>query len=302
MNIAIQIGDKFYKSNGDEYSVIRVVRMKNTETCVIKDEENKLYSIKKKTLMDDYKRIKPDGYITFTVVKVGDGKDVIVSLNRTREIEKGVDIPYAVCRQNIYDVFTNNLLKEGPQSTTEAKYVGVSVSVETIPADVPFQITLACDGVDYARMVSVYLDDKLEDILRFVKPDRFDTALRYLKENSVNSGFVGYCDSLKDLLFNNQFMIDFYSAFNILQVPCTIIYDDSVNGVDVQMNIEQAMWVSDIMRKTMVNPILIKYSKEIRVDLIQRDYTLISDSLGDIYIMVYDVKTSEMSYKPQTVQ
>ena len=133
-----------------------------------------------------------------------DLSDVIFALSPITEQE----IPYAVCRQGISDVFTNNMAK-----SDFVLYLGASISQDTCPSNIDFRFTLSCDKVIYTLPIVVYLDDTLDDILGLFKHKKFDTAIRNysaaMEHNVHYKRVLGTCNTIKELLINNNFMFDF---------------------------------------------------------------------------------------------
>ena len=190
-------GLKYYTYNDNhEVVVLRLKKIKNSDLYIMLDKDNNEVRLSKKEF-DKYIKLNQDGFVTFSRVALEQGiEDVIVSLHR-REDLSSTSVPYAVCRQNIFDIFTNQINRD-----ENMMYVGVSVSKDTCPVDVDYNITLACNGVLESDIVNVYLDDTLEDIMRFINPVNYDRVLKRLYDDIGNNKTVsGYCKSLNELKF-----------------------------------------------------------------------------------------------------
>lgn len=275
----IYLGDKFYKYNEetDTVDIIRISKIQNENLFSCKDSKGTVIKITREALVDEYTRLKPDGILAFSIVNLEDKmKDVVVALYRSKDLDSGNLLPYCACRQNIFDMFTNQVQKG------KTMYVGVSVSQDTILEDTPFEIVLACNGIEYVNHVSVYLDDTLDEILSFVNKKKFDLVLTNLYNNVTNNDVEGYCKTLEQLLVENDFMYDFLSAYNIIRVNFPI--DKDVEELD-QFRRE---YLEGLIKEEMFKTYVIKYDKEIDLKKIERNYVLVSDKNKEIFIVAYD--------------
>ena len=278
-------GIKFFKYDEDEN--LHQVRIKKVnvvdKTITCYDNNWKLTTIPYERLIEDYTMLKQDGIMIFLIVNVQDAKDVVITLQRSDSDDK---LPFAVCRQSIYDFFTN-ITNNKPW----IGYIGVSVSKDTCPANIKFEDVLACTGVDKSFPVAVYLDDTLDMILKFIKTSVFDKTLVELKrmseENIKNNGnrmeIQGYCTSIKELLKLNYFMNDFRSCFNIRTLPFHI------DGELEHISNPNVLFLEKELKVNIMETYLIPYSKEIDLKQIKRDYLLVADSQDEkVYILGYD--------------
>lgn len=279
----VNIGDKFYKfSEGEKFDIIRIVKIKNSQSVMCINETSKE---KSKLFIDDiekqYTRLKPDGFLNFSIVSIEGGmKDVLITLHRKDDLADGNNLPYAVCRQNIYDVFTNQI-----QKGEEIQYIGVSVSIDTIPADVPYNMTVACNSLEYNTLISVYLDDDLNTLLSLVpRKDKYNEVLNNMYSKlSKDPKIQGYCKTLEELLSDNVFIYDFRKAFNIEMIDFEVSIEE-----DSSLYIPQRIILEDLFKVEMFKTYVIKYDKTINLKKIQRDYVIIADINNDIYIIAYD--------------
>lgn len=291
---SIYIGSKFftYFDNSDEPEIRRIYNVDKINNKVkYFDKDNNKGSMKYDELINKYKMLKADAIITFSIVKVGDVPDVIVALKRVPCTD---NIPYAICRQSIYDFFTNNIRK-----TDFVTYVGVSASQDTCPADINFTDLLQCTDLQYNKIIVSYLDDNLEDILRLFNHKKYNDALRKLHQNSSEyfkgKTILGYNDTLKDLLTNNNFMYDFRKCFNVIQVP--FIIDENSEG----LSNENILFLENELKVNIMETYVLRYTKEINLNTIKRDYVLVAslvDNYSKIYIVGYD--TADGEYAPRT--
>lgn len=292
----ISIGTRFYKWNDDTLYEIKVI--KNSDDTKIKvrelgDIKNEFF-ITKDELLSDYTKLSPDGFITFNIVNIGkDIRDVMITLSRRVDIKNGDPLPYAVCRQCITDIFSNQIKK-----LDNDQYYGVSVSKDTCPANVEFSNFLACNGAEYTITVAFYIGDKLSDILKMIKTKNFDIALynlfvdrcKYVSNNikilfknyMEQKTLDGYCKTLEDLLSLNNFSYDLYRAYDIIPFD-----------LDLSMCIGKALdpvalhELSILLCVDIDKSIVIKYDKSIDLSKIERDYQVISDVNDNIYVVGY---------------
>ena len=90
---------------------------KNENTFSIKYTNGELDTITGDVIEKEYVRFIPDGLIAMNIVNVGkvrpedkeELKDVIVAIYKTEDLDNGVNLPFAVCRQSIEDLFTKQI-------------------------------------------------------------------------------------------------------------------------------------------------------------------------------------------------
>lgn len=283
----IYVGDRFYKQVSDDDSEdFRVVKIKNENTFRIKYSNGNMDTISRSTIEKDYVRLIPDGLIAMNIVNVGKAnpndkeelKDVIVAIYKTEDLDNGVNIPFAVCRQSIEDLFTKQI-----NSNPYIQYAGMSMNQNNVPAGCDFIMILACNSIAYSIGCSVYLDDTLEDILSLVNTKKFDEVLSSM-HSKIASNVYGYYPTLKELLENNDFMFDFRQSFNIEKVYFPML----INKDDYTIELEQLETLENIVHFIMEDPYVIPFSRDIDLDEIKRSYLLVSDIKDDIYIVIYD--------------
>ena len=213
----IYTGTKFFKYSGEgedeKLDVLRITREENEKGifgCI--DLDGNKYWISKDELIDNYTMLNPDGLMSISIVELDESPDIIVSV---ANLKKSDNLPFAICRQCMYDFFTNEMIKD-PDRTM---YLGASVNRKTCPANIDFRAVMVCEPTKnpYTKSVLVYLDDTLEDILKFIRPTKFDNTLVSLKEEAkkeleaqgyiLDGNILGYCTTLKD--YFQQYFIKF---------------------------------------------------------------------------------------------
>lgn len=283
------IGSKYYRYL-DEQSEPEIVRIYSTN---LNKNEVKYYdtnwnkhSMYVKDFLETYRRLKQDGIIGISSVKVDKSDDVIIALGIPNKGD--TKLPYVVCRQCVYDFFTNNARK-----TDDIVYVGVSVSQETCPANIDFGLMLSCNEMNFTSWVNVYLDDTIDDIMRITRTKRYDDVLRNIASISPmvnNTKASGYQTSVRDLLVNNNFMYDFHKAFDVIEVPSHI--DEETEGLDL-VNI---LYLENELKVNIMETYVIPYTREIDLRTIKRKYVLVTsaaDKFDKVYIVGYDVPDGE---------
>lgn len=286
-------GSKFYryKENSDKPEIIRIYSIPSeksrSDSVIYLDENGDKKRMSLGYLQDNYKMLRADGMIMFSIVSVLDGPDVIVALQNLKS--GNTNSPYAVCRQSIYDVFSNI-----PNTNENMPYVGVSISRDTCPANIVFEDCMACSGLKFSKSIIVYIDDTLDGILNLFSNNIYNKALISCKKTIQNSDkskvFRGLNTSLKDLLVNNNFMADFRKCFKIMEIPFHINEDAE------ELSTENILFLEKELKCNIMETYIIKYTKEIDLDSIKRDYILVSsaaDQFKDVYIVGYDTADGE---------
>lgn len=276
-------GSKFYRYiDGCEQPDVIRVRNVDYDKKIVKyfDADGNKRKCSYDTLIRDYKMLAPDGAISFSIVSVNDSKDVIVAIkafSKTKEdFTRDNNMPYAICRQMVMDVFSANV-------DTENLILGVSMSQDTCPANVDFNLMFACTGLDYTRMVNVYLDDTLDTILNLFDNRMFDKVLEGLCLNNPN--VKGMCISLVNLLTENNFMYDFRKCFKIMELPFAI--DLETEG----LSHENTNFLSKELKVDILETYVVEYSRTIDTSKFKREFILATsaqEGFSKVYIVGYD--------------
>ena len=175
----IYSGIKMYRFKDDEDhpEVIRLLNVDYDKKIIkYRDSEGKQQKEKLTNLTEKYKVLAPDGIISFNDVSMPyNGRDVIVALqpfpkSKDKLNQLNDNLPYAVCRQFVVDMFSMC-------TNPESNIIGMSVSKDTCPSTVDYKLMLACNEINYTRMIAVYLDDTLDGILSLFNNKPFDDAL-----------------------------------------------------------------------------------------------------------------------------
>ena len=199
-------------TNGLDYIRIKTIRNPN---CIIANVLNTDSIVKlRKDDIKRFKKIKPLGLMSFFIVSIGNGqKDVIVTLHRISDMDKGEDIPYIAARQTMINAFamplTNNPL--------EIPY-GMCMSQKTCPANVKFDIMLEHKKLYVNNVVCVYLDDTIETILPYINTTPYDSVIGRFKRAFDPQSTKNVGTSLEEFLNNNGWMSEFNTAYDIINI------------------------------------------------------------------------------------
>lgn len=304
-----EIGSKIYRyDDNDNLITYRIIGLQNEQVMKVKNldtGETKKVNIKEFLEKYDWKKLQSDGIITFALCDVGQENneiyDVIVALYRRDDINEQIIEPWCVCRQNITDVFYN-FFKTGAE--TDIEYVGLCMSKNSCPVDFDYRVMLACNGVKASVTVNIYLEDSLDNILGCFHTNIFDSALsvlmetrkRYLEMISGHKLLIdpnrkdihGYCKDLKTLLELNNFMMDFDSAFKIMDIDCEVEYDE--NGTLTRTITSR---IEFMMKKKILKTYALEYDRSVDVDRIKMNYIFLRDPNKKIYLVGYLLSAEE---------
>lgn len=292
-------GTKFFKIENGELKIIRLINSKNPLKIKAKDCKTKEKIVLTQEQLEEYTRLNYDGIIQFTIVNVGKLDDVIVTLFRKQEISNCDSIPYCICRQSVLDFFANSINKN-------MNMYGISISKDSTPEGVDYKRFLSCDNIYNTVSIAIYIDDTLDDILSLVNTKLYDNVLYTLFVDHVKYTYKkkqndsdkkpdikyklaqdecdGYCKTLKLLLDNNEFMYDFYTGYNIYPLKLDLSYIED-NGI---LNNEDRNSLSFLLCKNITNSIVLRYSKDIDLSKIEKEYIMVSDINDILYIIAYD--------------
>lgn len=294
----ITLGTRYYNwADDNSINEVKVIKLLGENKCRCKytvgPKTGDIIDLNNSDILDNYTMLTPDGYITFNIATMGgtDLRDVIVFITKNSDLLNGDTVPYCVCRQSVNDLFT---FTAGEQK----QYFGISVSKDSCPADVEFTNYLACNGVEEYVAVSIYIGDKLDEILSLFKHKDFDNVLynlfdsrckyvssniKYIANKNMQKRYLdGYCKTLNDLLKINNFEYDFYRAFNIIPIKESL---KDNNNEECPTSVVDFLRV--VLRRDIDKSIVIPYDKSIDLSKIERKYTLVADINRDVYIIAY---------------
>ena len=282
------IGAYFYKYEEDELIVLRLYKVKSENTYLLKDKHHKKVTLSKKQF-EEFTMLEPDGVIVHVLASdPNQGIDTLCALYNIKDLNKGINTPYAVCRQNIVDPF-ETLLNNDAKTT----YVGVSISKDTAPEKFDYNSVCVATGIRDQKINFIYKEDTLDDILSFINTEPFDTALSIIKKHMSDSDgikYKGFNKTYRGLLEENDFMYDFKRCFGIIRIKLSI--DTSIDrwtedGIYKLTNGE-VMTIESLTKHAVLSPILIKYDRTIDLDEIKRSYILFEDLNKELYVVSFD--------------
>ena len=289
------LGAKYYRyDENDNVEVVRVTKHNDVEARIYNGKNFNKILINE--LEEKYIRLNPHAIVNFCNVRLKDGlDDVIVAVHKFSDLTSNEPTPYCVCRQNITDIFANQI------QISNKLYVGCCMSLETCPPDIDYRIMLACDGMNKCINVCAYMDDTLNDIISMVKTKEFNNTLEALFIDHVNAvirstpslspmkdrimkldSYDGYCKTLQLLLEQNNFMYDFYQAFKIIPIDEEVTYNSEGAVSDNIVNI-----ISDIYEVNIVSTLCMEYWYDIDLEKIDNEYVLIMDKNNKLFVIAY---------------
>jgi hypothetical protein len=290
------------KENSDDFDIIRVTRIYNTEKVRVTDSEgNNIKKTLEEIRDEGYTVLQSIGVVSFSTVTIGKNSDVIVTLLRRVDALTGLTVPCVICRQSVTDFFYNILAQEYDHGM-----VGVSVSDKTCPSNIEYAQLLACNDITYSDMVNIYYDDTIDSLLQCINEVKFNDVLRELYSKhveAVNNPILklkkfdsGWCTDIKTLLVSNNFWIDVDQAFNITDVDIDldnyiIEKKDEAGMAYESLKPEVLKFFSHTFEINMVDCIITPYGYDIDLgEYHNENYVLIRDSKEKLYIVVYRVE------------
>lgn len=305
-------GYKFYKVNeDDQVDIVRIVSLyKDSPDVLVKREgESNSFKMDINDLAEKYTPLTPKGFITLNQVVIRDANgqncpDVIVAMYDMIHVRMGERQPAAVCRQSINDFFYH-LLMTDPNKTI----AGVSVSQENCPANINYDVMMACDGVIRSDMVNFYLDDTIDTILDAVDTTPYDNVLHKLfKDHLASKGYGessiknfkypsvdGWCRNVKALLVDNNFISDIDSmrhttALNFDLKEFLVEVDKEV----YEFNSVMLDFFNYIYKLNVTKTMVVPYGYDINLgEFNNSNYIFMRDSESVTWVVVY---TSEGEY------
>ena len=235
-------------------------------------------------LKKNFVRLVPDGFFTISNVDypinngTERGFDVLCTLNLTND-----GMPYVVCRQDTIDVF---------KFTNDAKLtpIGLSVSRESCPKNMDFNVFLYSDNVTNFRATAVYLEDSLTDFLKYVKPlAKYDATMAKLYAKYKNTGATGCFNNVYELLLKNGFYEDVKRAFGVWTYPFPVdlkrcqLNDQEENMLNTAIKLKN--------RKRMVNVIYCPFERGMNLDKFNDRYLIVNagtDRVSDPFVFAYE--------------
>ena len=285
------LGYKYQIYEDGKLKVYRISSYKNIFTAIGIDVETKEKRLISKTdLSNKYVKLTADALMNIMVTDKNEkNRDVYVCINACNRIKHTPDI---ILRQQIYSA-TKNQLGAG-----NIIYVGDCVSDSTDLSGsilgLTFNDYLEFNSIDYMASFAIYIDDTIDDIIMAIDPKTIkytDMVLKSIKYEFENPNIVGYTESIKDLMVENNFITRFKELFNITHIDWPIDLGEESHNTDgdLILNNKQISNLQDIVRQYMKNVKAIKYAKDIDImKIVSYHHIMISDSTDTIYLIVYE--------------
>lgn len=311
-------GYKFFKEleNG-EIEIIRLmgICLFNDRVHIMNEETKEWKTVNYYTLKE-YTPLEPYGVLGVSVVQCNMSdkysmEDVIVTLYKKIELEISKQIttipPFAICRQGVSDFFYNMISKKEDHGI-----VGVSVTRDNCPSNIPYDMMAACDEVKSFELIHLYRDDTLDTMLlclgydlskcndtldKLYKTHCYSLPIPVVEQDTIYKNLEehsGWCKNLRKLLTMNNFIVDFNTMCGITGVD--FILEDCLisEGEDKKLNPEVLMFFCKTFHVNAVDTFVIQYGYDIDLaDFNNQSYTLLKDVKDIIYIVVY---TTEGEY------
>lgn len=320
MNIQGMIGYKFFKEEeNDEIKLIRLIKTrkyKNTITdpaeVTVRDEDTgEVYKIRTDKIKNEYKPLIPDGLLTFNIAGLRTPKgivhDVIITASKILNIQVGDRIPFAVCRQNITDIFYNLLCKG-----EDDMMVGLAVNQDNCPTNFDYRIMLSCDSINYTDSFNIYRNDTLKDILQYIKLDKFNKVMEENYKDYISTtddpGLIfkksakGWCKDLVTLLKENNFQNDIDEMLGITAVDFEIkdfLEDKEMPGKEeytYKTPIKEFHdWLAyNVFKLNMKDITVLEYDHDINLaDFNNSRYFFLRDNTDKLYMFIYTLHGEE---------
>ena len=308
------IGYKFFKETDEGFKVVRVKEAKNNAKITCIDQDTNEEVVLTLDELREYTPLEPYGVLSVNVVGFADfSKDVVLILYKMLELKiMGPNSPYAICRQSIHDFFAD-LLYQNPENNN---LVGVSCTRDNCPANIDFLDLAACDYTLESKMLYLYRDDTLDSILQvmplldtinetlenllrahiFGTMSEAEAELKYMERDghfwrlNDNVNYVhGWCRDLKTLLRENNFMADFNSMCDIVEVDFNLENYLSTRESGVQeLTYPALLFFDEVFKVNAVETRVIKYRYTIDLSKFNNtNYVFLRDNTGAVYLVVY---------------
>ena len=300
------LGCRVFKNEDGKLEVLKIISFVNKDTArVMNLDSYKTFKIPFESLLNEYTLLKPDGRITFSIVNLANNvQDVIACMHIENSINNDdTNLPYCVCRQNVINVY-NEIIKKYDTNT----FVGMTMSVESVPEGIDYKMMLACNSIEHFISIAYYMDDKLSDILKCIrKISLYDSVLENLYMDNYNkllktnkylaetedilhqSTYGGYCRTLEDLLELHEFMYDVRRAFGIATLENMSIAENRIDkDGTIKLNANELEKITESYGFEIYRYILIKFAKDISIEKISSKYLMFADMNENIYLMIYE--------------
>ena len=327
-NISTELGKIYCKYNKEEdcfdmYRVANIIKESNdikylllainNETYHFYDDENEFMIIDEKRYNKfkiEYDLLKSEGIVSLSNIisvknETREIKDILLIYFPKNRVTKMPDInqPYIVARQGINNIFA--------EMAGELDKVGLSITLDTLPAGYALSDFITNDGVNNSRLCHVYKTDSSFDLNMLLNNEESESILKELFEQRVfylsntkpdfikekykyeNLCLDGYCNTLHKFLLESGFMEDLLNRMGI-----------SIVDIDLQdnkeLNDEEKLLLITLYGGIKINKAVpLRFSYEINLNAIKMKYLLVStlqciDKESELYIIPYTEFSDEV--------
>lgn len=295
------LGYKMYKINEDEsVDMIRIIRVSEYNNMITYKDLNT--GIETKTNIKSlagFTPLEPIGVISFAEVGINDkdghlNKDVIVSAYRLLDLKMDINSPYCICRQSVNDFFASVMYPD-------KGIVGVSVTRENCPVEIDYRLMVSASTLFNYEMVHIYYEDVIDDILECVNTKKYDSVLAGLQKQYIeDAGLLnrdnkasinGWCNSLKSLLVDNDFINDIDEMRDIQGVDFNIadhLVDNDTTTPSKGFDKDTLEFFRVTFKVPVVSTVVIPYKHDIDLaEFNNTNYIKMRDNTDTLYIVVY---------------
>jgi len=312
LSIGSEIGNIYYNydEENDVVDTYRIMRIQNEDTvsCMINNDPKQIQKVKLAALKKHFQLLLSNIVLSVSKVVAAQNEhgmeleDIIIMGHVRKEGETITnDEPDIVCRQSLSDIFYQVFCNEH-----ENPFVGISVTKHTCPVEYTMRALTAMDHLEDSIIVNIYRTDTIDDILKLVDEKRWNPTLLKLYEDKIKasertyplftpdpSGVeYGFCQNLRSLFINNNFMYDLYGLLGIMQVTFKIDYpENDENGYSLpldQKELLQQLYETN-MEKTIVAP----FDFSVDLSKINMPYVLIMDNTNTLYLVGFTKSVNE---------
>lgn len=284
-------GTKLYKYEGDELKTYRIINFKDDIYTLKAITGKERLKLNEEEVNSSLIKLNPDAFMnimsTTSKGPNGDIDDVFVCVNKATDMLKGKTVPSLIIRQNC---LSNS---KGALMNTMQIFVGDCFTDSNITGDMKMQDVMEFDNIDKTFSIALYIDDTEGDIFECIPNkihDEFSVVLKKIKSANNNKLIVGFCTTLKELISENNFLLNYRYLFNILQLDFPIYIDN--RSMDSEGNIilnkKQHKKLEDVLGQFIKVVAILKYDKDIDISkIVTMTHVIVSDKSGLIYLVAY---------------
>lgn len=228
----------------DKDEMYRIIHS-DGEYCLVAREGGDNFKIRMSEVNSLGDMSTPSALVNFAIVEMEHGeKDVLITVHRVVDLERGIDKPFVISRQGVIDVFMAPLAT----SIDEIEY-GLSISNLTCPGDFNMESMLDCKRVLRNYIISVYPNDTIDSMMKLLANQKtgvikiFDSVIDDFKRE-FNKNHKRR-ETLYDFLFSKYFIHEFDNAHGIKVLGDDIIDSEDVSNKYIHESVESIEYEYD---------------------------------------------------------